>query len=54
MLNDLLEKYAEHGTAQFVIRDVLKVPPLSDRGNVMEISSLFGGSEKLQALLDAA
>ena len=26
ILSDLLEKYAEHGTAQFVIPDVLKVP----------------------------
>ncbi len=61
ILNDLLEKYAEHGTAQFVIPDVLKVPPISDRGNVIEIAQLFGGPEKLreavnelQALLYAA
>jgi type I restriction enzyme R subunit len=58
---DLLEKYAEHGTAQFVIPDVLKVPPISDRGNVIEIAKLFGGPERLreavnqlQALLYAA
>jgi type I restriction enzyme R subunit len=61
ILNDLLEKYAEHGTAQFVIPDVLKVPPISERGNVIEIAQLFGGPEKLreavnelQALLYAA
>jgi type I restriction enzyme R subunit len=61
ILSDLLEKYAEHGTAQFVIPDVLKVPPISDRGNVIEIARLFGGPEKLrdavaelQALLYAA
>ena len=61
ILADLLEKYAEHGTAQFVIPDVLKVPPISERGNVIEIAQLFGGSEKLreavaelQALLYAA
>ena len=61
ILADLLEKYAEHGTAQFVIRDVLKVPPISERGNVIEIACLFGGPEKLrdavaelQALLYAA
>jgi len=61
ILSDLLEKYAEHGTAQFVIPDVLKVPPISDRGNVIEIAKLFGGPEKLreavselQALLYAA
>ncbi len=61
ILNDLLEKYADHGTAQFLIPDVLKVPPISDRGNVIEIARLFGGPEKLreavnelQALLYAA
>jgi type I restriction enzyme R subunit len=48
-------------TAQFVIPDVLKVPPISERGNVIEIAELFGGPEKrreavaeLQALLYAA
>jgi type I restriction enzyme, R subunit len=61
ILADLLEKYAEHGTAQFVIPDVLKVPPISERGNVIEIAKLFGGPEELrdavaelQALLYAA
>src|SRR5205814_1490603 len=34
VLNELLEKYAEHGTAQFVLPDVLGVPPLSEHGNV--------------------
>lgn len=48
ILNDLLEKYAEHGSAQFVIPDVLKVPPISERGNVMEIATMFGGPEKLK------
>jgi type I restriction enzyme R subunit len=48
ILADLLEKYAEHGTAQFVIPDVLKVPPISKRGNVIEIAQLFGGPEKLR------
>lgn len=48
ILNDLLDKYAEHGTAQFLIPDVLKVPPISRRGNVMEIAGLFGGPEKLK------
>ena len=48
VLNDLLEKYAEHGTAQFAIPDVLKVPPISERGNVIEIAHFFGGPEKLK------
>jgi type I restriction enzyme R subunit len=52
ILGELLEKYAEHGTAQFVIPDVLKVPPISDRGNVIEIAVLFGGADKLKEAVD--
>ena len=52
VLNELLEKYAEHGTAQFVIPDALKVPPISERGNVMEIAGYFGGAEKLKEAVD--
>ena len=48
ILNELLEKYAEHGTAQFILPDVLYVPPISERGNVMEIASLFGGPDQLR------
>ncbi len=48
VLNDLLEKYAEHGAAQFLIPDALKVPPISERGNAIEIANLFGGPEKLR------
>jgi type I restriction enzyme R subunit len=53
VLNDLLDKYAEHGVAQFLLPDILEVPPISERGNVMEISRLFGGSDRLrQAVAD--
>jgi type I restriction enzyme, R subunit len=48
VLEELLEKYAEHGTAQFIIPDVLKVPPISGHGNVREIAGLFGGPEELR------
>ncbi len=61
VLDELLEKYTEHGVAQFAIPDVLKVPPLSAHGNPAEIAGFFGGPEKLreavhrlQALLYAA
>jgi type I restriction enzyme R subunit len=47
ILNELLEKYAVHGTAQFVLPEVLEVPPLSEHGNVMEIAGLFGGIDQL-------
>ena len=48
ILNELLEKYAEHGVAQFTIPDVLKLEPISRHGNVMEIASYFGGPAKLR------
>lgn len=48
ILNELLDKYAEYGSAQFVIPDVLKVPPISERGNVMEIATFFGGPDQLR------
>ena len=51
VLNELLEKYVEFGTAQFQIPDILKVPPISERGNVMEIADLFGGGDNLRAAL---
>ena len=61
VLDQLLEKYAEFGDAQFVLPDVLKVPPLSANGQVADIVRLFGGPEQLrsavtdlQALLYAA
>ena len=38
ILDELLDKYAEHGAAQFVIPEVLEVPPISDHGNVIEIA----------------
>ena len=48
ILNELLDKYADYGTAQFMIPDVLKVPPISEHGNVIEIATFFGGPEKLK------
>jgi type I restriction enzyme R subunit len=61
ILDALLTKYAEHGPAEFSIPDSLKVPPISDLGNVSEITQRFGGAEqfrsavaKLQQLLYAA
>jgi type I restriction enzyme, R subunit len=49
VLNELLEKYVEFGAAQFQIPDILKVPPLSEHGNVIEIAELFGGPDQLRA-----
>jgi type I restriction enzyme R subunit len=49
VLNEMLDKYIEYGTAQFQIPDILKVPPISERGTVPQIARLFGGAEKLRA-----
>jgi len=48
ILDELLDKYTEHGTAQFVIPEVLEVPPISEHGNVLEIAARFGGVEQLR------
>jgi type I restriction enzyme R subunit len=48
VLNDILEKYIEYGTAEFKIPDILKVPPISERGTVLEIAAFFKGSENLR------
>ena len=48
ILNELLEKYIEHGTPQFKIPDILKIGPIARHGNVMEIASKFGGVERLR------
>ena len=49
ILDELLTKYTEHGTAQFEIPEALKVPPISTYGNVIEIAALFGGPDHLRA-----
>jgi type I restriction enzyme R subunit len=48
ILSDLLEKYAADGELQFTLPDVLKVPPISEHGNVAEIMGKFGGAEQLR------
>ncbi len=52
ILEDLLEKYAVYGDTQFVLPDVLKVPPLSERGQVGDIIRLFGGSDRLRRAVE--
>jgi type I restriction enzyme, R subunit len=48
ILEELLEKYAEHGDAQFVLPDVLKLPPISAHGQIGDIVNLFGGADQLR------
>ena len=49
ILEELLEKYAEHGDAQFVLPDVLQIPPISSHGTLGDILNLFGGADQLRA-----
>lgn len=49
ILDEMLEKYTEHGAAQFVLPDVLGVPPISRHGNILEIAGRFGGEQHLVA-----
>lgn len=48
VLNALIEKYAEHGAAQFKMPDVLEVPPFNDWGNIIEIAARFGGGSQMR------
>jgi type I restriction enzyme R subunit len=48
VLDELLDKYTEHGATQFLLPDVLEVPPINRFGNVIEIAELFGGAEELR------
>ena len=49
ILGDLLDKYADHGLAQFQVPEVLKVSPINKRGNVSEIIGFFGGADRLRS-----
>jgi len=49
VLTEMLDKYVEYGTAQFQIPEILKVPPISERGTVPQIAAFFGGAEKMRA-----
>jgi type I restriction enzyme R subunit len=48
VLNDLLDKYTDHGVTQLDDLQILEVPPLSERGTPVEIARLFGGAAQLR------
>jgi type I restriction enzyme R subunit len=52
ILSAMLDKYAEHGSAQFTIPEILEVPPISQYGNVLEIANYFGGVLPLRAAVN--
>ena len=52
ILDELLDKYTEHGAAQFEIPEILELPPINRFGNVIEIARLFGGDNQLIAAVN--
>lgn len=52
ILDELLEKYAEFGDAQFTLPDVLKVPPISEHGQIADIVRIFGSAENLRGAVN--
>jgi type I restriction enzyme R subunit len=38
----------EHGTTEFRLPEILKVEPVSDHGNPVEIAAKFGGADQLK------
>ncbi len=52
ILDELLEKYADHGLDQLDDLRILEVPPLSERGTPVEIADRFGGGSALRNAVD--
>ena len=52
ILNELLDKYADYGLAQFKLPDVLKLSPIDKHGNILEIAELFGGPTQLKQAIE--
>jgi len=52
ILNELLDKYVEHGMPTFAMPDILKVPPISNYGNVVEIMRYFDGMDRMVQAMD--
>jgi type I restriction enzyme, R subunit len=46
IIGELLDRYADHGTAQFTIPDVFEVPPISRHGNLKGIANKLGGRKR--------
>ena len=51
ILNEILDKYIEFGLEQLDDFNILKVPPISNYGNLMEIADAFGGISELRGAL---
>jgi len=51
ILCEILDKYIEHGVAQLADLNILKIPPLSNHGTVIEIAAKFGGPDQMRSAL---
>jgi len=51
ILQEILDKYTEYGFEQIDNMNILKVPPISRHGNVLEIAQAFGGVPELKKAL---
>jgi len=53
VLDVLLEKYADYGLDQLTdLNNVVQVPPLSEKGTLLEIASLFGGAKQMREAVE--
>jgi type I restriction enzyme R subunit len=52
ILEELLEKYAEHGIGQLDDLRILEVPPLTQFGTPVEIAERFGGGNRLRQAVE--
>ena len=48
VLHEILDKYIEYGFEHLGDMQVLKVPPINEHGNVVEIATVFGGLQELK------
>lgn len=51
ILREILDKYTEYGFFEMENLNVLKIPPISNHGNVIEIADAFGGINQLKAAI---
>jgi type I restriction enzyme R subunit len=53
ILDEILDKYIDAGVTEFRMPDILKLPPLVQHGNPIEISRKFGGAEQLRSTMQS-
>ncbi len=52
ILEAILDKYTEYGPTEIVIPDILRLSPIAERGNVIEIARWFDGTPKLREAVE--